>query len=105
MDAFLDGVCGTCCAAVTRRRRQQLICFRDDVSEPAGVHRGGYDASPPGSERRRHQEPVPEGQEEEKPVASVSSPRPPGQRHRPALYFSVLPNMWLLSHGITRHVC
>lgn len=54
---------------------------------PAGVHGGGDDASPAGRERRRHEEPLPEGQEEERPVVGVSPPRPAGQppsshRHR-----------------------
>lgn len=41
---------------------------------PAGVHGGGDDASPAGREWRRHQEPVPEGQEEEGAVAGVGPP-------------------------------
>lgn len=46
---------------------------------PAGVHGGGDDASPAGSERRCLEEPLPEGQEEEGPVACVGPLRPPGQ--------------------------
>lgn len=45
----------------------------------AGVHGGGDDASPAAGERSRLQEPLPERQEEERPVAGVGSPRPPGQ--------------------------
>lgn len=41
---------------------------------PAGVHGGGDDASPAGREWRRHQEPVPKGQEEEGAVAGVGPP-------------------------------
>lgn len=40
---------------------------------PSGVHGGGNDALPAGSKRRRHQEPLPEGQEEEELVVGVSS--------------------------------
>lgn len=40
----------------------------------AGFHGGGDDASPAGSEWNRRQEPLPEGQEEERPVAGVGSP-------------------------------
>lgn len=48
-------------------------------SSLAGVHGGGDDASPAGRGRSRHKEPLPEGQEEERPVAGVGPPRPPGQ--------------------------
>lgn len=44
-----------------------------------GADGGGDDAPPTGRERRRHQEPLPEGQEEEEPVVGVGPPRPPGE--------------------------
>lgn len=47
---------------------------------PSGVHGGGNDALPAGSKRRRHQEPLPEGQEEEELVVGVSSSWPPGEQ-------------------------
>lgn len=40
---------------------------------PSGIHSGGNDALPAGSKRCHHQEPLPEGQEEEELVVGVSS--------------------------------
>lgn len=55
-------------------------CDQVEAPSSSGVHGGGNDAPPSGRERRRHQEPLPEGQEKEEPVVGVSSPRPPGQQ-------------------------